>query len=61
MRDLTVRVMEDLPVPHDKPRGMRGNLMATTPLRNFQLRITAERTADVASPGEATILERAIQ
>jgi hypothetical protein len=37
------------------------NLMATTPLHNFQLRITAERTTDVASPGEATILERAIQ
>lgn len=39
----------------------RGNLMATTPLRNFQLRITAERTQDVASPGETTILEKPIQ
>src|ERR1022692_513087 len=28
MRDLTVRVMEDLPVPHDEPRGMRGNMMS---------------------------------
>jgi HD-GYP domain-containing protein (c-di-GMP phosphodiesterase class II) len=27
MRDLTVRVMEDLPVPHDKLRGMKGNVM----------------------------------
>lgn len=39
----------------------RGSLMATTPLRNFQLRITAERDANSASPGEMTILERQIQ
>ena len=39
----------------------KGNLVATTPLRNFQLRITAERAQDVASPGETTILERQIQ
>jgi len=39
----------------------RGSLMATTPLRNFSLRITAERDASGASPGETTILERQIQ
>lgn len=28
MRDLTVRAMEELPVPHDKPMGMRGSFMS---------------------------------
>src|SRR5258705_5663258 len=27
MSNISVRVVEDLPVPHDRPRGIKGNLM----------------------------------
>jgi HD-GYP domain-containing protein (c-di-GMP phosphodiesterase class II) len=37
MRDLSVRVMDNLPVQHDKPRGMRGNIMATVMQVNKEL------------------------
>jgi hypothetical protein len=37
-----------------------GSMMATTPLRTFELKITAERSANAASPSENSVATRQI-